>query len=1007
MPAQVSRRAQGSATTRPRVTPVVHTWHYEPCYSVPARLSGTPLDAMTGVGGSAESLSVLHQRLEAHFLALRSHRDDAGPGIPIFALEHGLTDVEFELLTSSIIAAVQRRHLPPLSWLPFVVYSAEIGYEYEGDEYWQTFAARTAGWAEYEDREYIRTSFLKFAEQFGGARPSGAWAEHRTIICWPITHAVLPTDLQRQFAQLIFDYRGALTSELLADPGELGCRLAARAWHYSPRFQNFAQNTSLLGQVAVAILTDEDEETPYLLDSTLRCILDSVSAEREARAWLRDAKSTAHRVRTHGFRPSSSPRKAVTTPGTRPKLPSATDPGVFLELEPQGWAAHLSLPDLSVLAERFPSIHEHLAHLRVRVAGTEGSPLARRRLLVPGQRVRLDEWPDLRSPLLQLEGDEVEAANRLLADQCVLGPGPVWLFRIREPELAIEVRGKFVRPGHDYVLLGVETLADSDRPAWVTPTPSATARVTAYNVDVPDIVGQTDLDMLKSLGLGVVSDVGVRPAGVVPGEWDGEGAAEWLAGEDVLIAVSSSRAIAKCIFTLDGAPQLLDWPPAANEIFVALSDLNVGPHEVHVGLLPDVVDEYVAEGLLTVSVRAAHSRPSTGTLREGLMLLADPILPTLSELWDGRANVQVIGPAGAQITIQAVLVNAKEVALASRQFKAVIPLHSTGWFKIATRELRGSDDLRRFYDDAEALILTASRSGLGKALLRCERPFTPLRWVVGSDRQGPFARLINNAESSSIELEQYEFASPAQAVPMTPTPDAAVRWPAGGLLHARIGGVEASVILPPYVRDLDDLRRTRVSPQITAGSRTPDQAGRLIRLAALWASASLPADPFAENERRAVLRAFSSHLVSMIAGARWSQLEEHGAREDAYSFNQLRNGVGEESYQRALAEAIQRRVLGWEALEPGERAEEFAAVLAAFKNRTSVERTDVRFAEFLLRLASEPASIGDWPKDEVHSSLKRVIESPILVRVARFLVLAIHLDEEDDSGSTYRGWLWA
>jgi hypothetical protein len=46
-------------------------------------------------------------------------------------------------------------------------------------------------------------------------------------------------------------------------------------------------------------------------------------------------------------------------------------------------------------------------------------------------------------------------ANRLLAvaDQCVLSPGPAWLFKVREPGLATEVRGKVVRPAFAYVLL--------------------------------------------------------------------------------------------------------------------------------------------------------------------------------------------------------------------------------------------------------------------------------------------------------------------------------------------------------------------------------------------------------------------------------------------------------------------------------------------------------------------------------------------------------------------------
>ena len=130
---------------------------------------------MTEVGGSAEVLSVLHQRLETHFMALRTNRDrTAGPGFPIFALEHGLTDAELTLLTTTVRAAVQRRHLPGTPWLPFIIYAAEIGYEYSGVEYWQTFTARTPGWAEFGDREYIRSNFYKFAKQFGGARHCGA-----------------------------------------------------------------------------------------------------------------------------------------------------------------------------------------------------------------------------------------------------------------------------------------------------------------------------------------------------------------------------------------------------------------------------------------------------------------------------------------------------------------------------------------------------------------------------------------------------------------------------------------------------------------------------------------------------------------------------------------------------------------------------------------------------------------------------------------------------------------
>jgi len=961
---------------------------------------------MSEIGGSGEELGLLHQRLESHFRALRSHRDQFGPGIPIFALEHGLTDVELELLKSSVCQAVQRGRLPRHSWLPVIVYAAETGYEYSGDEYWQTFAIRTPGWIQNEDRQYIRTSFVKFADQFGGARPTGAWARHFSIICWPITHAVLPKDLQRQLVRLLFDYRTALTSDLLADPAELGSRLAARTWHYSSRFQNFAQNTDLLGQVAAALLGDEDEESPYLLGSTLRRIVEALSAEQMARTWLRDAKSSASRVRTRGFQPHGEPRSGDAQPEGRPRLPRATDPGLFLRMEVGGWTAYLALPDLSVLAERLPEIHDHLNRLRVRVEGSAGAPLAHRRLLVPGQRIRLDEWPDPRMPLLQLDGSGLDAANRLLADQCVLSAGPVWLFRVREPGLAEEVKGRFVRPGHSYVLLESSDDAEGNRPSWVRPCTLVTGGVKAYDMSVPAVIGEVEIDALKALGLGVISDVDVRPAGIVPGGWDGEGAAEWLAGEEVLLAISSSREVSKCILKVDGGVSLLDWPVDTDEIYLGLPDLTIGAHDIQVGLLPDEVDDCVAEGSLSISIRAAQSRPSTGTLREGLMLLPTPIVPSLSELWDGRASVQVIGPSGAQVSVGVDLVNSKEIRLAHRQFKTQIPIDAAGWLRLATRELRGSEELQRVYDEAEALVLTATCPELGMVQLRCERDFTPLRWVVGEDRDGPFARVVNNSETNVIDVVRYEFETPAQTEPVATSTDEPFRWADGGLLQARIEDFESAVILPPRVRDLDDLRRIKVVPQIASGSRTTDQAYRLVKLAHLWSSAALAAHPFAEICRRAVLGAITANLVSMIAGTRWAHLEQRGIRDDAFTFHELQTMVGEETYQEALAAAIQHHLVGWTALVPEARAEGFASVLATYKHRTYVEPGDKRFAEFLLRLASEPATLFEWPEDEVRESLDRVLVSPVLVRVARFLVLGIHLDEDEAAGSTYGGWLW-
>ena len=117
----------------------------------------------------------------------------------------------------------------------------------------------------------------------------------------------------------------------------------------------------------------------------------------------------------------------------------------------------------------------------------------------------------------------------MLADQCVLSPGPAWLFRVREPGLATEVRGKVVRPGLAYVLFVRASLPTDGRPSWVIPAPCATAGVSAFVLQAPAVLDEEDSAALASLGIGVLADVGVRPVGIIPAEWDGQGGLTSLA----------------------------------------------------------------------------------------------------------------------------------------------------------------------------------------------------------------------------------------------------------------------------------------------------------------------------------------------------------------------------------------------------------------------------------------------------------------------------------------------
>lgn len=213
-------------------------------------------------------LSAEQERLLEHFSQLSELRASRGAS-PIFALEHGLDESQRARLASAVREEVQLRRPAGRHWLPYVIYAAEIGYQYAGDEYWQTFASKTPGWIQHGDRGWLREQFQRFQRAFHGAQPSGPWARHFSIICWPITHAILPQDLQLQLAKLLFSIRGLFAAELFQSPKRLGDLIASRAWTTTRRFQQLAEEPLLLGQIAAALLLEGDEAESLILPATL------------------------------------------------------------------------------------------------------------------------------------------------------------------------------------------------------------------------------------------------------------------------------------------------------------------------------------------------------------------------------------------------------------------------------------------------------------------------------------------------------------------------------------------------------------------------------------------------------------------------------------------------------------------------------------------------------------------------------------------------------------------
>ncbi|NGN93187.1 hypothetical protein G5C66_10620 [Nocardioides sp. KC13] len=873
-----------------------------------------------------------------------------------------------------IVARASTHH-----WLPFAVHAAEVGYVYDGVEFWPIYAENTPEWIDSEyERDRVRGWFRKFSKEYGGAIPQGAWASTFRKIAWPITHAVLPRYLQVQLARMLYDYRTGWPG-LLDDPEALGVRLHSWSRYYGERLEKFCQNTALLGHVAVALLlSGEDEPSPYIESSTLDRLIESLNSERQSRRWLHDARHSASKVRTRNFQRAASGGSGT---GAERRPAALTDPRLQLKLQNGAWHAYAVIPDLKPLQLTLPMVYDELRNSRASVAGSK-EIIRNGALMYAMAPVELSRWPSPTEPFLQLKTASTQV-NLLIADQCRITRGPWWVFRRKQGEPATEVKGKFVRPGGLYCLIAAPSVSPPDV-AWCEPASIAAEGVSAYSLRVPDVLSDSDCKALVTAGLSVVSDLSIQPVGVAASGWDGEGTAEWLAGEPALVMIRAEQAPKKCRLTINGDPYYVDWPPGESELFLSLEGLAVGTHEVVVALGDLDGDGRNAGGTLSVAVRDPQAPAAGMSAGEGIRLRTSPAQPSLPELWGGRAVLEIDGPQGTSTELAITLRDSDARQVGSTLRRTLdLPLSVDDWRREFDK-LRQTPELSRYYDEADLAEFAIGRAGIGFATLVCERGFRGLRWVLAKCHNGTYtARLIDRTDGDAASIQFYSMDRPTSAETLSLDGEF-MAPPRGGLLWATNGGQSTGQIVPPDPNQL--LRIGATTPRVPGRTKSLAEVRNLITHHRRWTDAELPAHPFGVRDQQHVLQTITTAMAVMLAPGKWAHFEHQisGLAPEDVDLNRAQRLVGDTAPQWAAAQAIASRLWQWsspEALIVG-----FADAIADLAASSGMPNR-AKGARFLLQLASAPGEVADWDEDELNQHIRCVLTSPVLLRAARFAVL--------------------
>jgi hypothetical protein len=955
-------------------------------------------------------LAQWNERLSRHYADLHQLRQSKG-GLPLFVLEHGLSQTEVQDLSGGIRAQIQGYWPNSIHALAWIVYAAELGYRYSGDEYWQTFEAETPGWRTWGSRNLIRAWFRRFYREYGGAVPTGAWAVHFSIICWPITHAILPRDLQQQLAKILFDLRYSFSKDLLESPSQLGEAIASRAWSGTARFQNFAQETVLVGQIAGALLRSNVGEDTLIHRATLLRIVQDLERERLGREWLKDARHFAEeRARIRGLsagRPkdpaqlrSEEARAEVDQLGIEPRVILRPRDTSGLE-----WEVSLEIPDLSHLLQRFPSAHDVLTGSRCVVAGAASRPLARGRLLHGSQRVLLSRWPRSDEMLLQFEQTDPQL-QFLLRTDCLLRPGPTWLLKIAADGFAYEMRGRRVRAGGRYILIGNDP--EFARSPYVRPINLRCSGVFGGLMELPaDLTPAWEAE-LQRLGLIQAKLIEVWPAGLGAAIWDGDGYGEWLASEQPCLAIRCDHAIGWLNVSIDEDTSLeIVDARAGDPIFVELPVLAVGLYKVTFSKRAGPYAPLEAIGDLDVLMRIRDARPwAPGISPHGPIAVdVEPPTPTLEELWEGRVEIAVRGPVGRPVKCKLSLFNTVGGPPTLTQVlpPLSLPLYPDQWIRQFDNHIQRSKACQRSYDDAKRAEIEFSIDEFGGFTLKCEREFTPVRWAIRRVRDMPVARLYEDVGTEEpTTVKRIPFEQPVEMEHLDLKTDYSIP-PTGGLYVAEHGEFSAGIVIGPSVHTFADFRLT---PRIGGWDRSAASLQRLIECSSVWYTARLPGDIFSARHRRIVLRALTSHLSQIIADRGWADAESAASADRFEAIVNLSRAISRNPRAADAGHALLAEIPHFASMAKDARVERFATLTTRFFELATTESKWI--SELALRIASYPMTVKAWAGDRLTEGLAALLERPTVMRAARFLVISTdrHFNSSLSGDELYASWSW-
>lgn len=244
-----------------------------------------------------DALRESHERLTEYFGNRRSA--DHGTVTQTHFADHGLAVSEREALRDLVCSGLRCKPLDSFDWslayLPLLVCSVEVGYDYQGNgtDFWPRLTDRLGYAFGADDRARLSNWFAKASDRFGGVTPGKSdWEQAFCHIAWPITHAVAAKDIRRPFADCLRRFRRDVKNEALKDDTIVSDLANISTSVGSRRFRTWLERSAVVAGIVRDLLGGKPMDEAGLFSKSFRDrLIEDLRNEPEIRRAVRQVET--------------------------------------------------------------------------------------------------------------------------------------------------------------------------------------------------------------------------------------------------------------------------------------------------------------------------------------------------------------------------------------------------------------------------------------------------------------------------------------------------------------------------------------------------------------------------------------------------------------------------------------------------------------------------------------------------------------------------------------------